>query len=319
MLPPLRARATGTSERFRWYLRGCRKRARLPAVRAAHAHPQVSKARFLLRRNELVTDQLARWWEMLAGDKGSINFTEYIALQLVLHKVLVAPPFDRAAAEVEAEESWAYECPQGGRLMSRHLIQDSLFDLVDQRTRSTTPEECAEFLDLLFGVVTAGSPPSLKKPQLLEHYDIAAQAVSNAGSAIRRRLKEESDYAASAAKAVGKTPLLVLSTPPHKAASDGHGGGGDRTREQFASGASSTFHTPRQQSSSLDWGMASSGSSTIPFAFDSRSAPPYSHRKPRQLHEQQQPPTPPPRTDPVGRSPALSHHYELGKRRRASR
>ena len=44
--------------------------------------------------------------------------------------------------------------------MSRHLIQDSLFDLVDQRTRSTTPEECAEFLDLLFG----WSRPALRRP-----------------------------------------------------------------------------------------------------------------------------------------------------------
>ena len=126
--------------------------------------------RSVLRRSDLVRNVLGAWWEMVACASGSgsaddveVGFATYVELQLRLHKVLVPPPFDRAAAEREAEECWSHECPKGGRTLNRHLLQDSLFDLVDQRTRSTTAEECAAFLDLLFCAVTSGCPPSMRR------------------------------------------------------------------------------------------------------------------------------------------------------------
>ena len=39
---------------------------------------------------------------------------------------------------------------------------DSIFELVDQRTRSITSEECAAFLDLLLDAVASGCPPTLR-------------------------------------------------------------------------------------------------------------------------------------------------------------
>ena len=288
--------------------------------------PAPRSARFLVRRNELVTAQLGRFWETIAGDKGSIGFIEYVALQLKLHKVLVPPPFDKAAAEREAEEAWAHECPPGCRLLSRHLLQDSLFDLIDQRTRSNTAEEAAEFLDMLFSALTIGCPPAMRKLPQIEFYDIASQAVSNAGAAIRRALKVESVYALSAAKAVGDSPLLRLTvdrrirpqwmsevpmtpstprgraSPPQTPAAAGQrtddpaatpaaASGGGATRDAFATPHHQQQKQQQQQqqqqhkgpSPSIGWKLSSSGGSGgIPFAFDSRSAPPSSDRQLRQ-------------------------------------
>ena len=144
----------------------------LPEETFAHKSvPTARKAtstRSVLRRSDLVREKLQAWWEMVAcasgnGSADDVGFATYVELQLRLHKVLVPPPFDRGAAEREAEESWAHECPKGGRTLNRHLLQDSLFDLVDQRTRSTTAEECAAFLDLLFSQITSGCPPSMRR------------------------------------------------------------------------------------------------------------------------------------------------------------
>ena len=254
-------------------------------------------ARSLLRRSEAVREQLGRWWEMLANDAVGINYTAYAALQLRLYKVLVPPPFDRAAAEAEADAGWKHECPAGGRTLSRHLLQESLFDIADQRTRSTTPEECAAFLDLLFGAITTGCPPSLRKLSGIEHYDVAAQAVSLTHPAIRREtLAFEAARALARASVGDGAPMLELKTPVRpktpqtpraqtpraqtpRVASARDVVYATRIAALAASGSQTARHVSSHMAAPGPQGVPANTTSdvllpTIPYAFDPKSAPP---------------------------------------------
>lgn len=174
-------------------------------------------AKHQLKQHDLVSVEMNRWWDMIARSSGAattdaksvvVTFPLYVELQLRLYKALMPGPFKHKEARAEAERGWQADCPRGGRSIPRPLLENSLFELVDQRTTSTTGEETAAFLDLLFDIVAAGCPPSMRPIDEVEYHDVSSEAAWVAAKAIGHRAKREAGMRAKAAKGVGSYGVL---------------------------------------------------------------------------------------------------------------
>ena len=109
--------------------------------------------RHALRHEELVRDQLSRWWGMATRSccppevdgpeaTDTINYVPFLQLMLCIRKALLPPPFDVQRARDEAQADWVRLAgPRGTRSLSRLKFHSVLFDLADGRCMSTSPVE----------------------------------------------------------------------------------------------------------------------------------------------------------------------------------
>ena len=183
----------------------------------------VASARFLVRQSDRVREQLNAFCAMVArsslmstGSADAASFAlgraDYIELRLRLRKALEAPPFELDAARAAAEADWQADCPPGGRVLSRHLLADSLFRLADERCHSTTPEEYAAFLAVLFRAVARGSPSALRPLDDVAHRNVAAEAARIAAAAVRQQSHEHAAVSTRVRECVGPQGVLQLSS-----------------------------------------------------------------------------------------------------------
>jgi len=124
-------------------------------VEAPHRPRALSGAtlRHALRHEELVRDQLSRWWGMATRSccppevdgpeaTDTINYVPFLQLMLCIRKALLPPPFDVQRARDEAQADWVRLAgPRGTRSLSRLKFHSVLFDLADGRCMSTSPVE----------------------------------------------------------------------------------------------------------------------------------------------------------------------------------
>ena len=109
--------------------------------------------RHALRHEELVRDQLSRWWGMATRSccppevdgpeaTDTINYVPFLHMMLCIRKALLPPPFDVERARDEAQADWAHLTgPRSTRSLSRLKFHSVLFDLADGRCKSTSPVE----------------------------------------------------------------------------------------------------------------------------------------------------------------------------------
>ena len=123
--------------------------------------------RMALRRHKLVLDALHRWWDCMLKSKvvtwntvhsttpritgsagtevreATLGKRVYLDLQARFYQALVGRA-NSTEAQIEAEEAWKRDCPDGTEL-SRRQFQDSLFEMADIWSRGVDPAECAPF------------------------------------------------------------------------------------------------------------------------------------------------------------------------------
>ena len=197
--------------------------SQLSAVDQKRHRVSPSNMKFKLKKDDLMRKQLTRWWEMVARSSGAptvddhtvvITFALYIELQLRLYKVLAPPPFDPVAAREAAEAAWQVDCPRGNRSLTRHLLENSLFEFADQKCSSTTIEELHAFLDNMFKCVSAGIPSSLKPLEEVQHRDVCGEAASIAAAVIAKTSKQAAVAREKAKKCLGDYGVLQLKGSP---------------------------------------------------------------------------------------------------------
>ena len=139
------------------------------------------KSRQKLRRNASVLNALDPWWtasiktaRVRRPDATDLNQEDYVCIFVAIYKDLVSAE-DEAEAEEETMKSWG-EDSKGGETMSRVLLFDSLFELVDIYAKSIEAAEYAELLrSILARIINADgtigkhkplpdAPPPEKKP-----------------------------------------------------------------------------------------------------------------------------------------------------------
>lgn len=181
----------------------------------------VSAAKHQLKQHDLVRVQMNRWWEMIARSSGAattdaqsvaVAFPLYVELHLRLYKALMplgpTGTFKHKEARAEAERGWQADCPRGARSISRPIFENVLFAMVDQRTTSTTGEECAALLDALFDAIATGNPPSMRDLDDVAWRDLPAEAAWVASKAIGQAATEVEQQRATIAKGVGPYGVL---------------------------------------------------------------------------------------------------------------
>ena len=102
------------------------------------------RLRMSLRKHPLVTEQLHRWWQLVAAtyipesDQSEeaamreglgLRMSEYLDLQVKLYKVLINP-FDPRDAKECARADWKSDCGGGAKLDRDHLM-DCVFEVAD--------------------------------------------------------------------------------------------------------------------------------------------------------------------------------------------
>ena len=179
---------------------------------AKHRPPPIrsrASLRHALKRNELVREQLGRWWAMVAcscyppgvdGPEASeaITYVPFLQFMLRVRRVLLLPVGDLVVVRSHAEADWE-RARLGYAHVSRHALLALLFELADGHTQSCSAAEYAAFLALLFDHVSSGAPPTLKPLAEVTHApDLSATA---ARRALGHRAHETRELAASTAMA----------------------------------------------------------------------------------------------------------------------
>ena len=128
------------------------------------------KSRQKLRRNASVLNALDPWWtasiktaRVRRPDATDLNQEDYVCIFVAIYKDLVSAE-DEAEAEEETMKSWEEDC-KGGETMSRVLLFDSLFELVDIYAKSIEAAEYAELLrSILARIINADGTIGKHKP-----------------------------------------------------------------------------------------------------------------------------------------------------------
>lgn len=113
--------------------------------------------RMRLRKHEQVLEELQKWWVTAnrnAGNCGKLCKKQYIALQHLLAKALIAPKdYCPDAVSVTALHEWALDS-RGASHLVRAAFLDSMFELADLWTFSMKADEYARFLSMLLNRVS---------------------------------------------------------------------------------------------------------------------------------------------------------------------